>query len=196
MIARLLIPLSLAALPCAAEPFSNTGYALGCDASGCTVYSAGFLMQVANDGSTPARIIAKLATMPDLTPVRLKGDLGALGDATARLTLTGLSVLKDDRYAETLRRIQGQWRQKGGKDTMQINGLQWQAADGASFLIAPGDSCADGKTPGGTTLSLSPMGGDPSEAACWQVAQVSDSELHLRDAKSAVDPVIYDRVQP
>lgn len=128
MIRKHLIVLSLLASPAIAEPFSQTGYALGCDATGCTVFSAGFLLSVANDGTTPARIISKLANLAMLTAVNLKGNLGELGDSSAPLTLTGVSVKTDDPYQDTLRYLQGGWKPKAEEApfSVQIHGLQWQ----------------------------------------------------------------------
>ena len=200
MIRKLLIPLGLLASPALAEPFSHSGYTLGCDDTGCTVYAAGFLLYVANDGSTPARIIAKLASLDVLTAVNLKGDLGELGDSSAPLTLTGLSVKTDDLYQDTLRYIQGGWKPKAEEAPfyVQINGLQWQDISGgevsATYLISPGDTCADGTAPGGIALSLYLMGGDPSEAACWQVEYATDTELDLRDFKGDQGQVSFERV--
>ncbi len=200
MIRKLLIAFSLLAFPALAEPFSHSGYTLGCDEAGCTVYSAGFLLTVANDGSTPARIISKLANMEALTAVNLKGDLGELGDSSAPLTLTGLSVKTDDLYQDTLRYIQGGWKPKAEEApfSVQINGLQWQEVTGgevtATLLISPGDACADGTTPGGIALSLYLMGGDPAEAACWQVEYATDTELDLRDFKGDQGQVAFERV--
>lgn len=194
MIRRLLILLGVMASPAMADPFVHEGYALGCSPEGCTVYAAGFEMNVANDGSTPARIIAKLANLALLTPVTLKGDLGELGDATAPLTLTGLSVRTGDPYAETLRGMQGNWRQTDDtlSVTLLIRGLEWTwiLPDAtAAFLISPGETCADGTSPGGIVLSLREMGGDPSENACYRVERVTQAELDLRNVKDDVRKV-------
>jgi hypothetical protein len=199
MIHKLLIALSIMASPALAEPFSHNGYTLGCDEEGCTVFAAGFLLSVANDGSTPARIISNLANLDMLTAVNLKGDLGELGDATAPLTLTGLSVKEDDPYQDTLRYIQGTWKPKAEEalSSVQIYGLQWQEISAgevsATFLITPGETCADGTAPGGIALSLYLMGGDPAEAACWQVEYATDTELTLRDFKGDKGQVTFER---
>lgn len=210
MIRKLLIAIGLLASPVMAVPFSHTGYTLGCDDIGCTVFSAGYLLSVANDGSTPARIISRLANLDLLTAVNIKGNLGELGDSSAPLTLTGVSVRTDDLYQDPLRHIQGGWKPKAGEAafSVQIHGLQWQDvsfdAVTATYLITPGDSCADGTGPGGTgpggtgpggiALSLVLMGGDPSEAACWQAEHATDTELDLRDLKGDHGQVTFERV--
>jgi hypothetical protein len=158
------------------------------------------VLSVANDGSTPARIISQLANLDMLTAVNLKGDLGDLGDITAPLTLTGLSVREDDLYQDTLRYIQGTWKPQGeeAQFAVQIYGLQWQeVSDGevvATYLITPGETCADGTTPGGIALSLYLMGGDPAEAACWQVEYATDTSLDLRDFKGDQGQVTFERI--
>lgn len=195
---RLLIPLCFVASPLLAEPFSHQGYALGCDDAGCTIFAAGYLLHVANDGSTPARLIRKLARMDNLTAVNLKGDLGALGDATAPLTLTGLSLRAEDPYQDTLRAVQGVWRVAGDPVAfVTVSGLEWQVHIGgegaASFLITPRDACADGTAPGGMVLSLYALGGDPAEASCLQVVSVSASAMTLRDPKGQKPDLVYQR---
>ncbi len=138
MIRKLRIALSVLASPTMAEPFSNTGYTLVCDETGCTVFSAGFPLNVANDGSTPARIIANLANLDTLTAVNMKGDLGELAESSAPLTLTVFSVNTDDLYQDRLRYSPGGWKPKGDEATfsVRVHGVQWQEVSGGD-VTAP-----------------------------------------------------------
>lgn len=196
----LLIPLAFLASPALAEPYDGTGYALGCDDRACTIWTAGIVLTVADDGSTPGDLIATLRGFDGVTAVTLSADLGELGDITAPATLTALTRRADDPYEDTLRFIQGEWRPRDEESpfSIRIDGLNWTEmgpdGPGAAFLIGPGAACADGTEPGGIALSLVELGGPPDEAACWQIDYATETELDLTRVGGEAGSIPFDRV--
>lgn len=190
--------LAVLAAPALADPYQGRGYTLGCDDQGCSLVSGGVFMVTTPDSYPDA--IAVLLGLEPLTAVDLVGDIVGKGDITADLYLADVAVAADDLYADTLRYIQGEWRPQGEETpfSIRIDGLMWTEitaeGEGPSFLMSPGETCADGVAPGGIALSLVMIGGDPGEAACWQVEYAIDTTLDLRDFKGDQGLVSFVRV--
>lgn len=196
----LLIPVAFLAAPALAEPYEGTGYALGCDDQGCTIWTSGIVLVVADDGTSPPDLMERLRGFDGVTAVRLSADLGEIDDITAPATLSALDRRADDPYEETLRFIQGEWRPQDEESpfSIRIDGLNWTElgpdGPGAAFLISPGAGCADGTEPGGIALSLAELGGDPGEAACWRIDYATDTELDLTRIGGDAGMLAFDRV--
>ncbi len=194
---RAALVLALCAGPALADPISERGYALGCG-EGCTIVAAGTILTVSEEGTDPA-VWKLLQGLEPLSAVSFQGELGEMGDISAPVTLSYLKVETDDPWQRQLRAIQGNWQPLGEETPfeVQISGLGWdevtQGETTASDLIGAGAACADGTAPGGLVLSLRPLGGDTEEAACWQVLDVSATQMDLRDVTSDKGTVSYIR---
>lgn len=195
---KLVCVMSVLAFPALADGYEGHGYALGCDEMGCMVATGGVVLTATADSDPAAVEVLQAAAM--LTGVDLAGEIVSLGDITGEIAVSEVRVTADDLYADTLRYIQGEWRPEGEETpfSIQINGLTWteitEEGEGPSFLITPGETCADGLAPGGIALSLTMIGGDPGEAACWQVDYATDTTLDLRDFKGDQGLVSFVRV--
>lgn len=204
-LAGLLVGLAALTGPGRAQEFDASGYVLGCGEGGCMVFAQGFALHVADDGATPGRIIALMDRMEPMTAVDLAGELGPPGDGLTELRLSRLTARPEDPFQQGLRRIQGVWKPAQAEISsdsameLQINGLIWQenhfGEPGLAAMISPRESCL-GLPPGeapGLALALVPLGGDGGETACWQVEEVSETEMTLRDSSGAQGGVVMRR---
>lgn len=194
-----LIGLALWASAGLAADLQGPGYVLGCGEGGCMVFAQGMTLHVADDGSTPGRIIRAMDQMAPVTAVDLAGDLGPpdpSGPGPVEIRLSRLTLRPQDPYQDRLRLMQGNWTAGGldGATEVQIEGLHWQemryGEAALDALITPGSGCDAGSLPGGMVLSLTSSLG---AGACWQVESLSDSEMTLRDIQGAQGEVIFRR---
>lgn len=209
MLSRVVLLLSALALPAPlwaqeGEPVAESGYFTGCDAEGqpvyCYITAAGFNFAVAEDGPNAEGLFKGLSELPLMASVVFKGRITAMGDSSADLALSSLSVVTDDPYAATLNALQGDWQPDGEETPFQVSvlGLDWlEYVNGEmqdSFQITPGMACADGVAADGMTLSLYRYGDDPAEDACWQVVALDETTMVLRDRIGDQGDVPFTRV--
>jgi len=185
-----------------AEAIVEQGYFVGCDADWtCLFVASGFRFYVRDDGTTDPAMIDELAAWEPMTAMAFEGEILSMGDISAEFSLTALAPVEDDLLQDTLRALQGDW-QPDGEETpffVRIEGLEWQDVTPpdevqAAYLISAGISCADGMEPGGPTLVLYQLGGDPEAVACWLVQYVSDTVLELQDVQGDWGLVTYTRL--
>lgn len=189
---RSILAAFLLAVPADAGPFSGRGYLEGCDGdaegSGCRIVVSGVILLVRDGGGTNEDMMDLLWSQPPVTAVAVSGERAETGGILAPLVLTSLSFPPADPFQETLRALQGDWRRDGGGTAhlLRIVGLEWQDwlddEPAGRFLITPSEVCADGTAPGGMVVSLRAIGGDPEEAACWQVEAATGDAIVLRGA--------------
>lgn len=177
------------------EPFDGPGYLLACGEEGCLVAAAGYTLFAPADGGAA---MAVLGGLDPLSAVRVAGALSEMGDATATLHLTHAEAV-DTPDEGNLRALQGHWRPLGEETPFHIEilGLDWTEVAGSDqtpFRMSLGPACADGVEPGGTAISLYPLGADPSAVACWQIDYVDDTTLILRDFPGVQGAVEFTRV--
>jgi hypothetical protein len=183
----------------AAETIEGTGWRTACNDAFCEIVSQGFILSVVDGGGTPPEIMRKLRRMADMTSVQIAGEISNMGDMTADLVLTSMQAA-DDVNEGNLQFMQGDWAPVGeeGHYFVRITGLYYQEwSDGEmsmNALMSVGDSCANGTQYRGTVISLYPVGGDPSEIACWGVDYVDEETLELRDYVGEWGLVEYARV--
>lgn len=196
----------LAAVAAWAEPISENGYAVGCDAQSapvvCTIAAAGFNLAIQQEGGTAPDLFARLQRMDPVTAVRFAGDLGEMGDSSATVVLTALEPRGDDLYEGNLRAMQGRWQPVGEATpfVVEIVGLDWlevvQDEVAGAFQMVVGEACGDGILPGnGMVIALYRYGDDPGDDACWRVEYVDEATLELRDFKGDQGLVSFTRAE-
>ena len=185
-----------------AEAIAEEGWLTACDQTGCLIEAGGFALIVQAGQGTPEAGMGFLSGLAPVSAIRFQGEILNMGDSTAELVLTSAERAENVNEGN-LQALQGDWTPVGEETPFQIRifGLEWQEWQGDeqqdAFAMVVGDTCGNGIMPGaGTVISLYRLGDDPEDDGCWQVEEIGDQSLILRDFKGDQGQVTFTRVSP
>lgn len=170
------------------EPFTVSALMQSCDGTGeefvCFLYAEGFRYAAFAAAAPDPSILDVLAQLGPNTPVQLTGDILNYGDITAEVILSQIAPGPVDSKADIRAAIQGPWvsTDDATYTTVIVGSEIIEASDGAETrvsMIVLDSFCPDGSETDGNAIGIYEMGGDPADARCWAIDEVTADSLIL-----------------
>ncbi len=183
------------------DAFDDTGLTQGCaDESGqmvCTITSRGANL-IARSGETPDTVMAVLQALPLNTAVAVTGDITSMGDITAEIVLSTVTMAPADTYADLAAGMQGMWvSDDDAQSTFEIVGTQqvetYAGEVQASYLLTFAAECPDGPDGVGPVMVAQMMGGDPVDMSCYYIVKQDGDALEMSLIGGNGSTLLYSR---
>jgi hypothetical protein len=169
------------------DAFDDTGLTQGCADEGgqlvCTITSRGANL-MARAGESSDAVMAMLQALPMNTAVAVTGDITSMGDITAEIVLSTVTMAPADPYAALAANMQGLWvSDDDAQSTFEIVGTQQVETYGGevqgSYLLTFAAQCPDGPDGVGPVMVAQAMGDDPSAMACYAIVRQDGDTLEM-----------------
>jgi hypothetical protein len=169
------------------DAFADNGLTQGCaDESGqivCTITARGANL-IARSGETSDAVMAVLQALPLNTAVAVTGDITSMGDITAEIVLSSVTMAEADPFAALAADMQGVWvSDDDAQAGFEVIGTQMVDSyagevQGSSLLTFAGQ-CPDGPEGVGPVMIAQVMGGDPADMACYAIVSLEGGRLDM-----------------
>jgi hypothetical protein len=169
------------------DAFDDTGLTQGCADEGgqmvCTITSRGANL-LARAGESSDAVMAVLQALPMNTAVAVTGDITSMGDITAEIVLSTVTMAPTDPYADLAAGMQGMWvSDDDAQSSFEIVGTQQVETYGGevqgSYLLTFAAQCPDGPDGVGPVMVAQAMGDDPSAMACYAIVSQNGDALEM-----------------
>ena len=169
------------------EPFTQSALMQSCEyAEGmiCFLYAEGFRYAAFGADAPEPAILDILAQLAPNTPVQITGDILSYGDITAEVILSQIAPGPADPKAAMRAAIQGPWvSMDDASYTAVIVGSEIIESSGGDVtrvsMFVLDSFCPDGSETDGDAIGIYEMGGDPADARCWAIDEVTADSLFL-----------------
>ena len=183
------------------DAFADTGLTQGCADEGgqivCTITSRGANL-IARSGESSDAVMAVLGALPLNTAVDVTGDISAMGDITAEIVLSTVTLAAPDAFAALAEGMQGMWvSDDDAQSAFEVIGTQmvdsYAGEVQASSLLTFADQCPEGPGGVGPVMIAQVMGGDPADMACYVIVSLADAALEMSLMGGAGNTLAYTR---
>jgi hypothetical protein len=169
------------------DAFDDTALTQGCADEGgqmvCTITTRGARL-LARRGETPDAVMDVLMALPLNTAVDVSGDITSMGDITAEIVLSRVTLAEADPYATLAADMQGMWvSDDDAASRFEVVGTQmvdsYAGEVQASSLLTFAAECPEGPAGVGPVMIAQVMGDDPGEMACYAIVRLDGSALEM-----------------
>ena len=183
------------------DAFDDTGLTQGCANEGgqmvCTITSRGANL-IARSGESSDAVMAVLMALPLNTAVAVTGDITSMGDITAEIVLSTVTMAAADPFATLAADIQGLWvSDDDAQSGFEIVGTQmvdsYAGEVQASSLLTFAAQCPEGPEDVGPVMIAQVMGDDPSIMACYYIVSLEGAALQMSLMGGAGNTLSYTR---
>jgi hypothetical protein len=183
------------------DAFHDTGLTQGCADEGgqmvCTITSRGANL-IARAGESSDAVMAVLAALPLNTAVDVAGDITSMGDITAEIVLSSVTLAAADPYATLAAEMQGMWvSNDDAASTFEVVGTQmvdiYAGEVQSSALLTFAAQCPEGPEGVGPVMIAQVMGDDPAAMGCYYIASLAEGALEMSLMGGAGNTLTYTR---
>jgi hypothetical protein len=183
------------------DPFDDTGLTQGCADEGgqmvCIITSRGANL-MARQGESSDAVMDVLLSLPLNTAVAVTGDITSMGDITAEIVLSTVTMAPSDPYADLAAGMQGMWVSNDDADSVfEVVGTQmvdsYAGEVQTSALLTFAAQCPDGPPGVGPVMIAQVMGDDPAAMGCYYIVSLADGALEMSLMGGAGNTLAYTR---
>lgn len=184
------------------EPFTVNALMQNCETAGegtfCFFYAEGARWAVAQGGPSNPDALAQMAGLSVNTPLLVTGDMASFGDITAEAVVSAIQPGKPDEWAGLRDAVQGSWvSAEDAQNVLFIFGSeQYTSYAGETVdvsVLTFANACPGGDEIGPVFFTQT-MGGDPMDALCYAVIDVTPDRMELSYVGRG-NTLVYNRLE-